>query len=63
MTSIRVFEWVGVGGNTNGTLNSIGAFGDCVPGNLTDNGCNTVSNTTVPSPWPYQGADRPRCPA
>ena len=28
VTSIRVFEWVGVGGNTNGTLNSIGAFGD-----------------------------------
>lgn len=56
ITTIRVFEWVGVGGNTNGTLQSIGAFGDCVPGNLTDNGCNTVNDTTVPSPWPYQGA-------
>ena len=56
VTSIRVFEWVGEGGNTNGTLNSIGAFGDCVPGNLLDDGCNTVSNTTIPSPWPYQGA-------
>lgn len=56
VTSIRVFEWVGVGGNTNGTLNSIGAFGDCVPGIASDNGCNTVNNTTVPSPWPYQGS-------
>jgi hypothetical protein len=56
VTSIRVFEWVGTGGNTNGTLNSIGAFGDCVPGNVSDSGCNTVNNTTVPSPWPYQGA-------
>lgn len=57
VTTIRVFEWVGVGGNTNGTLQSIGAFGDCVPGNALDNGCNTVNNTTVPAPWPYQAGE------
>lgn len=56
VTSIRVFEWVGVGGDTNGTLQDLGAFGDCAAGSLTEAGCNTVNNTTVPSPWSYQGS-------
>jgi hypothetical protein len=62
VTTIRVFEWVGdcdvaiEPACVNNTLLDIGAFGDCVPGDPADDGCNTVSNTTVPSPWPYQGA-------
>lgn len=56
ITSLRVFEWVGVGGDTNGTLDDLGSFGDCFAGGGNTNGCNTVNNTTVPSPWPYQGA-------
>jgi hypothetical protein len=55
VATIRVYSWVGTGGNTNTALQSAGAFGDCVPGTSTDNGCNTVNNTTVPSPWAYQG--------
>ena len=56
VTSLRVFEWVGTGGDTNGTLDDLGAFGDCVPGPGNAEGCNTVNDTTVPAPWPYQGA-------
>lgn len=56
VTSLRVFEWVGVGGDTNGTLDDLGSFGDCFAGGGNANGCNTVNNTTVPSPWTYQGA-------
>jgi hypothetical protein len=52
-TTIRVFSWVGSGGDTNGTLQSGGAFGDCVPGG-SGNGCATVNNSTVQSPWAYQ---------
>ena len=53
-TNIRIFSWVGSGGNTNGSLNTQGAFGDCVPGAAGNDGCNTVSNTTIHSPWAYQ---------
>jgi hypothetical protein len=57
-TNIRVFRWVGTGGNAtaNGTVQGPDAdFGDCVqnPPLTNDNGCGTVNNTTVPSPWPY----------
>jgi len=56
VTTLRVFEWYGTGGNTNGTLQSLGTFGDCAAGGGSDEGCNTVNNTTVPSPWSYLGA-------
>ena len=53
-TTIRVFKWVGTGGNTNNTLDSSGGlFGDCIPGGSND-GCNTVNNSTIQSPWAYQ---------
>ena len=55
VSSIRVFSWVGTGGDVNGVLQTEGNFGDCVPGGGTGNGCNTVNDTTIQSPWPYQG--------
>lgn len=53
VTTIRVFKWVGANGS-DGSLDFGGAFGDCVPGGSSD-GCNTVNNTTIPSPWAYVG--------
>ena len=55
-TSVRVFSWVGTGGDTNNTLQSGGQFADCVGGTpaQTNGGCATVSNSTVQSPWTYQ---------
>jgi hypothetical protein len=52
-TNIRVFKWVGTGGNTNDTLDFGGAFEDCIPGGQPE-GCNTVNNSTIQSPWAYQ---------
>lgn len=54
----RAYEWVGNGPgsatSSDGPLNFLGSFGDCVPGNSGDKGCATTSNSTVNSPWPHQ---------
>ena len=57
-TNIRVFRWVGSGGNESGTVNGPDAdAGDCVPPPpdvLTDDDlCGTVNNTTIEVPWNY----------
>jgi len=55
-TNIRVFRWVGTGGNAtaNGTVQGPDAtLGDCVPGSSGDEGCGTVNNSTIEVPWPY----------
>ena len=57
IATVRAYEWVGEGGDTNGTLDFLGAFGDCAAGGGSPDGCNTVNNTTVPAPWPYQGGN------
>ena len=56
-SNVRVFEWVGTGGNATqtGTVSGpVGAFGDCVPGSAGDNGCGTVNSASIPVPWGYQ---------
>jgi hypothetical protein len=53
-TTVRVFQWVGSGGS-DGVLDSNAALGDCVPGSAGDDGCATVNNTTIRSPWQYVG--------
>jgi hypothetical protein len=57
-TTIRVFKWVGSGGS-DGPLDLVGSLGDCSSALSGDFGCATVNNTTVPSPWPYQGKSSP----
>jgi len=53
-SNIRVFRWVGTGGNESGTIQGPDAtFGDCVPGAANDDGCATVNDTSVPVPWTY----------
>jgi hypothetical protein len=51
-TTVRAYEWVGSGGS-DGALNFLTSFGDCVPGNPNDNGCATTANSTVPAPWTH----------
>jgi hypothetical protein len=53
-TTVRVFQWVGSGGS-DGVLDGNATLGDCVPGSAGDEGCATVNNTTIPSPWEYVG--------
>lgn len=57
-TNIRVFRWVGTGGNESGTINGPdAAAADCNPTSgppLTgDNLCGTVNATTIEVPWTY----------
>ena len=58
-TTIRVFRWVGAGGNAtaNGTVQGPdAAFVDCLDAVLTvDDGCGTVNDTTIKVPWQYLG--------
>jgi hypothetical protein len=59
VTTVRIFEWVGAPyGNATAAdtvYGPVGSFGDCVPGTSTDNGCATVNDTTIESPWSYLG--------
>lgn len=53
-SNIRVFQWVGTGGNATNTgtvQGPNGTFGDCVPGSASANGCATVNNTSI-EVWP-----------
>jgi len=55
-TNIRVFRWVGSGGNESGSIQGPdGTFEDCVqdPPLTGDNGCATVNNTSIEVPWNY----------
>ena len=60
-TNIRVFEWVGTGGDAtaNGTVaGPIGTLGDCVPGSANDSGCATVNNSEHPLALALRGEGR-----
>lgn len=53
-SNIRVFRWVGTGGNESGTIQGPdAAFSDCVPGASNDNGCATVNDASIAVPWNY----------
>ena len=55
-TNVRVFRWVGSGGNESGTIQGPdGDFQDCVqePPLTNDPGCATVNNTSIEVPWTY----------
>jgi hypothetical protein len=56
--TIRVFEWIGPAGTTAALLER-GTAADCVPGSSDQELCATVNNTTVESPWNYDGKSEP----
>jgi len=55
-TTVRAFEWVGNGPgsatSSDGVLDQVAVFGDCVPAGA-GNGCATTANSTVPAPWAH----------
>jgi hypothetical protein len=58
--TVRVFQWVGSGGNESGTIQGPDAtFGDCVPGSGGDNGCATVNDTSILVPWDHTSKGEP----
>ena len=52
VSTIRVFRWVGIGGDTNGTLDNIfnGVACGAPP---VDPACALANTSNQPSPWPY----------
>ncbi len=54
-SNVRVFEWVGTGGNAHSRpaqwRDRTATFADCVPGNGGDNGCGTVNSASDPGAW------------
>ena len=55
VSTISVYEWVGTGGDTNGTLNLIATGADCVDQGtgLEDLVCGTVNIETEYAPWDF----------
>ena len=55
VSTIKVYMWVGTGGDTNGTLNLIAEGADCVDqgSGLEDYVCGTVNVDTEVAPWPF----------
>jgi len=51
-SNVRVFQWVGTGGNESDTIEGpSAAYGDCVPGAADDDGCATVNDTSISVNW------------
>ncbi len=53
ISTIKVYKWVGSGGSINGTLEFLGAGGDCTTAPNGDLACAMVNSAPVSSPWPY----------
>ncbi len=57
VSSIKVYEWVGTGGDTNGTLNLLfsqeNADCDAIPAGTDHDVCATVNGSPTASPWAY----------
>jgi uncharacterized repeat protein (TIGR01451 family) len=53
VSTIKVLQWVGSGGDTNDTLNLLGGIVDCSETASSDFVCATVNETDTLSPWPY----------
>jgi hypothetical protein len=57
--TIRIFEWFGPGGSDAALFQRGLVEGDCVPGSSTQSLCATVNDTTIESPWSYDGKGEP----
>ena len=50
---LRVYEWVGSGGDTSGTLDLVAAGGSCATTPAGDLRCAIANTTDQPSPWAF----------
>jgi uncharacterized repeat protein (TIGR01451 family) len=60
VSTIELYQWVGTGGDTNGTLDLIATGQTCTGAPATDVACAVANAGNTASPWPYdpkQGAD------
>ena len=55
ISTITIYEWVGTGGDTNGTLDLLFSGQDCSVTSLAnDAACAIVNDIPQPSPWPFE---------
>ncbi|HVL53276.1 MAG TPA: DUF11 domain-containing protein, partial [Vitreimonas sp.] len=52
VSTIKVYEWVGSGGNTNGTLDLL-ATGNVCTGPVVDTACAIANTSSVAAPWSF----------
>jgi hypothetical protein len=57
--TVQVFEWVGTGGDTNGTLNLIAIEGSCPTTGTVHTTCGASNTAVKPSPWFYDAKSGP----
>ncbi len=53
VSTIRLFEWVGSGGDTNGTLDLIASGAICTSAPADDKACAVANTGDEPAPWAY----------
>ncbi|HET9346545.1 MAG TPA: hypothetical protein VFO05_12675 [Candidatus Limnocylindrales bacterium] len=53
VSTIRVFRWVGTGGDTNDTLENVFNGVACSTTTAPDVACAQANTVDIPSPWPY----------
>jgi uncharacterized repeat protein (TIGR01451 family) len=58
LADFDIYEWVGSGGNVNGTLQTVASGVPCASGGGSDDfACGATNGDTETAPWPYQGRD------
>jgi uncharacterized repeat protein (TIGR01451 family) len=53
VSTIELYEWVGSGGDTNGTLDLVASGQTCTNAPAADKACAIANAVDVASPWPY----------
>jgi uncharacterized repeat protein (TIGR01451 family) len=53
VSTIRLYEWVGSGGDTNGTLDLVGSGAVCTAAPAADKACALANTDDEDAPWPY----------
>ena len=56
-STIELYQWVGTGGDTNGTLDFIASGQTCTGSPATDIACAVANTGEISSPWSYQAKD------
>jgi uncharacterized repeat protein (TIGR01451 family) len=56
LATFSIYEWVGTGGDVNGTLHSIASGVPCTGGGG-DVACGATNGNTETAPWPFDGRD------
>ena len=59
VSTIELYEWVGSGGDTNGTLDLLGSGQVCTAAPVADKACAIANTDDTAAPWPYDAKAGP----